>query len=364
MPVEEIVIWLNSPEGIALASTCGILGGLGVIFPLFRSIVRRLRKREAVVKAPKPSLEETQPAPKTWWEYLTGDLDLTPKLRKICAGLYDTGWEQLNRPTNNREGTIENGRRSLQELSKALTREEIESADELGKRLADQRGDQTDKIKSLIGKLSPAAQSYARMLSSIREIEHDKTTDLAQGIPLTDYREVKASLKANVPLVDILDQLPLAWQMIRTIHDPIPRRRPLAKVPKLTRIRLTVLTDDEVKVDNRAELDEDWVISDKLGMATPFTGLIPWYEHREAGRPPIIVDRRMVVAGPQPPGTDSRFWTQGGYTDKILKRAARGEDPRILRRETLKKRVQHASVVLSGMFLTATIIYSAVARLG
>ena len=76
-------------------------------------------------------LAQTPVAPKTWWEYLTNDLELSPKARKACAGLYNIGWEQLNRPTNNREEAIADAEAHLQAIRRSLSMEEVASAEEL-----------------------------------------------------------------------------------------------------------------------------------------------------------------------------------------------------------------------------------------
>ena len=131
--------------------------------------------------------------------------------------------------------------------------------------------------------------------------------DLALGIPLTDYRKVKKALKEGTPSAHILDELPLAWRMIRTINDPKPRHKTFRQAVRPTEIRLTVHTESGLKEDNRAELDEDWVSSDKLDMFLPFTGIVPVYQLVEEGKPPILKDHRMVYAGSDPPGTEGKL---------------------------------------------------------
>ena len=175
--------------------------------------------------------------------------------------------------------------------------------------------------------------------------------DLALGIPLTDFREVKKALRDETPPAHILDQLPLAWRMIRTINDPRPQRRAFQQSIRPTRIQLTVHTESGLKEDDQAELDEDWVISEKLDMLLPFTGIVPVYEHIAEGKPPILKDRRMIYTGHEPPGSESKLWTRGGYLDRMLDRAARGEHPTQLRREARRKRILLAIHLVSLAFL-------------
>ena len=181
--------------------------------------------------------------------------------------------------------------------------------------------------------------------------------DLALGIPLTDYREVKKVLREGIPPVHVMDQLPLAWRMIRTVNDPRPRHRTIRQAIRPTEIRLTVHTESGLKKDNRAELDEDWVISDKLDMFLPFTGIVPVYQQVEEGKPPILKDYRMVYAGSDPPGTESKLWTRGGYVDRMLERGARGEHPAQLKREARRRRVRLAFLFSSLVFLVASIVF-------
>ena len=109
--------------------------------------------------------------------------------------------------------------------------------------------------------------------------------DLALRIPLTVYREVKKALREGIPPAHIMDQLPLAWRMIRTVNEPRPRHRTLRQAIRPTEIRLTVYTESGLKEDNRAELDEDWGISDKLDMYLLFTGIVPCINRLKKGPP-------------------------------------------------------------------------------
>ena len=334
--MEGITSWLNSPVGVAVTSIFGILGGLAVIFAIVRFIWQRVRGQRLALELPEPALAQAQATPRTWWEYLTNDLDLSPKEREGCAALYDAGWQQLNQSSNNREESIQNYQSQLQELSKSLDAEEIQLAEESGIRLANEPSATVDEQALWMSDLSPAGVSYARIRSNIRHIEQEKAIDLALGTPLTDFRGVKRALRDGTPPAHILDQLPLAWQMIRTIRDPRPQSRRFGQALKVTRIRLTVETEDGIKEDDRAELDEDWVISDKLNMILPYTGIIPIYTFDKECSPPVLEDRRMVFDGWAPPGSEAKLWTRGGYGDRVLERVVRGEDRRALRRELLR----------------------------
>ena len=217
---QEIVSWLNRPEISAAANVAAIIGLAWIVVLIVAFLLERLRRREALPQVPTPMLAQTPVAPRTWWEYLTSDLELSPKARKACAGLYNMGWEQLNRPTNNREGALEDAEAHLRSIYGSLTREEVASAEELGIALASSTDDSSKDIEARLGQLSPEGQGYARLRATIRRTEQDKAVDLALGIPLTDYKEVKKALKEGTPPAHILDELPLAWRMIRTINDP------------------------------------------------------------------------------------------------------------------------------------------------
>ena len=344
---------MTTPEITAAANLATIVALPLAVMSLLIYFLDRLQKRESLPQIPTPMLAQTPLAPKTWWEYLTNDLELSPKARKACAGLYNIGREQLNRPTNNREEAIADAEAHLQALGGSLSREEVASAEELGTALAASLGDSSNDVESRLGELSPEGQSYARLRAMIKRIEQDKAVDLALGIPLTDYREVKKALREGIPPVHIVDQLPLAWKMIRTVNDPRPGRKGFRQAVQPARIRLTVHTESGLKEDDRAELDEDWVISDELDMFLPFTRIIPVY----AGIPPILKDRRMVYVGQDPPGTESKLWTRDGYVDRMLERGARGEHPAQLKREARRRRVRLAFLFASLVLLVASIVF-------
>ena len=354
---QEVVSWLNSPEITAIANVAAIVGLVWIVVSIAAFLLEKLRDRKALPQVPAPMLAQMPVAPRTWWEYLTNDLELSPKARKACAGLYNIGWEQLNRPTNNREGALEDAAAHLQSIYGSLTRAEVALAEELGIALASNPDDSCHDIKARLGQLSPEGQSYARLRATIRRTEQDKAMDLALGIPLTDYRKVKKALKEGTPPAHVLDELPLAWRMIRTINDPKPRQKTSRQAVRPTEIRLTVHTESGLREDNRAELDEDWVSSDKLDMFLPFTGVVPVYQLVEEGKPPILKDHRMVYTGHDPPGTESKLWTRGGYVDRMLERAARGEHPAQLKREAHRKRVRSAFLYSSLAFLVVSIAF-------
>ena len=358
MTLTELASWLTTREITALANAATIAGLLvAVVVPLAVYLLNRLRKRETLPEVPTPVLAQSSVAPRTWWEYLTDDLELSQKARKACAGLYEIGWEQLNRPTNNRQETKEETEARLHEIGEALTKEEIASAEELGINLASNPDDSHTDVESHLHDLSPEGQSYARLIATIRSIERDTAVDLALGIPLTDFREVKKALKEEIPPAHILDHLPLAWRMIRTINDPRPRRRAFQQEIRPTLIRLTVHTESGPKEDDRAELDEDWVVSEKLDMLLPFTGIVPVYDEVEEGQPQILKDRRMIYTGHEPPGSESKLWTRGGYLDRMQDRAARGEHPAQLRRAARRKRVLWTIHLVSLAVLATAIVF-------
>ena len=357
MFLEWATNWLNSPEGIAVTGAFGILGGSAVIFAIVRSIWHQIKGQGFALEEPEPALTQARVAPRTWWEYLTNDLELSPKERKACAALYEVGWQQLNHPSNNREESTQDYQAQLQELVNSIDAEELQLAEELGIRLTDEPAGDADELTSLLNNLSPAAQSYARIRSNIRQIEKDKAVDIALGTPLTDFREVKRALREGTPPAHILDQLPLAWRMIRTIRDPRPQSRRSGKALRPTKVRLTVETENGIQEDDRAELDEDWVISDRLDMILPYTGIIPIYRFEQEGKPPVLKDRRMVFEGWAPPGSEAKLWTRGGYGDRVLERASRGEDRRTLKRELFKRRLNFAAAVAGTILLLASILF-------
>ena len=361
---QDLINWSTSIEITATANLATIVASLVALISLLLYIFDRRQKREALPQVPAPMLDQASVAPKTWWEYLTNDLDLSPRARQLCVNLYNIGWEQMNKPSNNREEAIANAEAQLQTIGGSLSREELASAEELGITLATGSGEGSNDAESCLDKLSPKVQSYTRLRAAILRTEQDRATDLALGIPLTDFREVKKALKEGIPPVRILDQMPVAWRMIRTIDDPGPRRKTFRQASRPTRIRLTVNTENGLKEDNRAELDEDWVISRKLGLFLPFTGIVPVYQEIGGGRPPILKDRRMVYLGSDPPGTESRLWTRGGYFDRMLERIAKGEHPDQLRREARRKRVRLAVLFASTVFFFASLAYRLAVELG
>ena len=357
MTFQEFISWLTRPEITAAANLATIVALPLAVISLLIYLLDRLQRRDSLPQVPTPMLAQTPVAPRTWWEYLTSDLELSPKARKACAGLYNIGWEQLNRPTNNRERALEDAETHLRSMYGSLTREEVTSAEELGIALASGTDGSSKNIEARLGQLSPEGQGCAQLRATIRRTEQDRAVDLALGIPLTDYKKVKKALKEGTPPAHILDELPLAWKMIRTISDPRPRNKTFRQAVRPTEIRLTVHTESGPKEDDGAELDEDWVVSDKLDMFLPFTGIVPVYQLVEEGKPPILKDHRMVYTGSDPPGTESKLWTRGGYVDRMLERTARGEHPAQLKREAQRKRVRSAFFYSSLAFLVATIVF-------
>ncbi len=357
MTFHDLVTWLTSDEITAIAILAAIASSPFGVVSLLLDLYDRRKKRNCLPEIPAPMMAQSPPAPKTWWEYLTNDLDLSPDAQRICANLYDIGWEQLNQPTNNREEDIADAEFHLQSLGESLSREETKSAEELGIALAESPDDPTTDVESRLEDLSPNGQSYARLRATVRRTEKDKAMDLALGIPLTDFREVKKALKEGFPPAHIMDQLPIAWRMIRTINDPKPRRKSFRLASRTTRIRLTVNTENGLEHDDRAELDEDWVISRKLRVFLPFTGIVPVYQLSGGRKPPVLKDRRMVYTGSDPPGARSRLWTRGGYFDRMLERVAKGEHPDQLRREALHRKVRLAVLSASIAFFVAALAY-------
>ena len=288
MTLPEAVSWLTTPEITAIANVATILALVLALTSLLAYLLERLKKRETLPQVPAFMVAKPRIAPRTWWEYVTNDLKLTSKARKACVRLYNIGWEQLNRPTNNREEAIEDAEDHLRTIRGLLSRKEVALAEELAISLDSSSDAGFSDVESRLGELSPAVQSYARLRATIRRTEQDKATDLALGIPLTEYREVKMALKEGTPPAHILDKLPLAWRMIRTINDPRPRRKTSENLVRPTRIRLTVHTESGIEHDDRAELDEEWVISNKLDMFLPFTGIVPVYQLIGEGKYPIL----------------------------------------------------------------------------
>ena len=364
MTFQDIVGLLTAAEITAAANLATIVALLLTVASILAHFLYSRLKRESLPQVPAPMLGQAPVAPKTWWEYLTNDLELSPDARQVCAGLYDIGWEQLNKPTNNREEAIADAEAHLQSLRRSLSKEDLASAEEFGIALAANAGDGSDDVASRLDQLSPEGQSYARLRATIRRTEQDKAMDLALGIPLTDFREVKKALKGGIPPVHILDQLPVAWRMIRTINDPKPRHKTFRQAFKPTKIRLTARTKNGLEDDNRAELDEDWVISRKLGVFLPFTGIVPVYQLGGDRKPPILKDRRMVYLGSDPPAAESRLWTRGGYFDRMLERIAKGEHPDQLRREARRRKVRLAILFASMAFFFASLAYRLAVELG
>ena len=364
MAVQDLVSWLNAPAVTAVANVATIVALLFAMISLLVYFRHRLQKQASLPQVPISLLAQATAPPKTWWEYLTNDLRLSPKARRACASLYNIGWEQLNRPTNNREETIAEAKSHLQAMRGALSTEEVASAEEVGIALASPSEDCSDDVEARLSGLTLEGQSYARLRAKIRSNEQERASDLALGIPLSDYREVKKALREGIPPAHIMEQLPLAWRMIRTINDPRPRRQALQPPAQPTTIRLRVQTESGLKEDTRAELYEDWVRSEKLDMLLPFTGLGGVYHMVEEGKPLVLHDRMMVYTGYDPPGTESRMWTRGGYVDRMLERTARGEHPTQLRKETRRKRVRFALYSATVAFLAASIVFRLVVELG
>ena len=363
MTFQDFVSWFTSAEITATANLFTIVAFLLPAGSLLFVLLGR-KKQESLPQVPAPMLGQASAAPKTWWEYLTNDLDLSANSQKLCVDLYDIGWEQLNKPSNNREEAIAEAEAQLQTIRGSLSKEEVASAVELAIALATSSDDDSKDTESRLAQLPPKVQSYARLRATILRTEQDRATDLALGVPLTDFREVKKALKEGIPPAHILDQLPVAWRMIRTINDPKPRRKTFRQASRPTRIRLTVNTENGMKEDNRAELDEDWVISRKLGVFVPFTGIVPVYQWAGERKPPILKDRRMVYLGSDPPGAESRLWTRGGYFDRMLARIAKGEHPDQLRREARRRKVRLAVLFASTAFFLASLAYRLTVELG
>ena len=78
MKSPAIVIWLTSPEITAVANLATIVALLFAVISLLIYLLDRFQKRETLPQVPKPVLAQSPVAPRTWWEYLTNDLELSP----------------------------------------------------------------------------------------------------------------------------------------------------------------------------------------------------------------------------------------------------------------------------------------------
>ena len=95
MTLPEAVSWLTTPEITAVVNVAAILALVLALISLLVYLRERFQKQETLPQVPTPIVAQSRIAPRTWWEYLTNDLKLSPKARRACAGLYNIGWEQL-----------------------------------------------------------------------------------------------------------------------------------------------------------------------------------------------------------------------------------------------------------------------------
>ena len=144
--------------------------------------------------------------------------------------------------------------------------------------LAGGPGDGANDVESRLLELSPEDQGYARLRATVRRTEQDKAMDLVLGISLSGYREVKKAQRDVAPSAHIVDKRLLAWRMIRPINDLRPRNKTQRQAVRPTENRLAVHKESGIKENDRAELNEDWVSSDKPDMFLPFTGIVPGHQ--------------------------------------------------------------------------------------
>ena len=116
MTFQDLVNWLNTAEVTAVVTLMAIVGFTLTAVSLLLHFLDRRQKREALPQVPAPMLNQASVAPKTWWEYLTNDLDLSPRARQLCVNLYNIGWGQMNKPSNNREEAIADAEAQLQTI--------------------------------------------------------------------------------------------------------------------------------------------------------------------------------------------------------------------------------------------------------
>ena len=82
MTLPQVVSWLTTPELTAVANTATISGFVLAAVCLVLYLQERYRKRTTLLQIPTAKSTQSQMAPRTWWEYLTNDLELSLKARK------------------------------------------------------------------------------------------------------------------------------------------------------------------------------------------------------------------------------------------------------------------------------------------
>lgn len=296
-------------------------------------------------------------------EFLAKDIPLPEKRHKqLCYALYDSGRAQFEVAINNRNGIIEKAQREMAELGSSLSDEELAAAKKLG--IAKARSPEAEIVKVAwdLGNLLAKAQLYAEHKTIKEKTLLSLARDMGKGIPITDYTEVKKRLAEGASLAQVIDDLPIPWQKIREIPWPMPYSH--AKPTKPDYISVIKITEEGVSEDNKAERDGEWVVSDKLDIVYPLLDMVPHYKFINPTGPPVLAGKSLVITRDAPPEWETKLWGKGGYLDQVFLRAAKGEDPKTLRRKQLNSRIQWAFLVTGLVFFFLSLAYSLVQRYG
>lgn len=296
-------------------------------------------------------------------EFLTQDIPLpTKRHKRLCYALYESGRAQFDAKPNNRRGIIEQAQREMATLGQNISSAERDVAESLGIVRAQLPKEENGKVAGDIGNLSVKAQLYARYKTIEVETLLSLERDLSKEIPITDYTEVKKRVAEGASLAQVRDDLPIPWQKILDIPCPMPESR--AKPTKPVYVPVTLVTEDGVFKDDKAERDGEWIISDKLGIVHPYSDMVPHYKFRNFNSPPVLSGKRLVITWDAPPEWDTKFWSKGGYLDQVFLRTARGEDPWTLRRKQLRSRIQMTAMAISSTFFLISLLYFLAQRYG
>ena len=286
-------------------------------------------------------------------------IDLDPKRLGLAERLYELGLVQFNHYVNNRDGVIEESRRQMATMASSLGPSEISSAENIGLHW-DEKGDCEQKVEfhQQYNRLSPQAQIYAQHKRREVDAQRRIARDLATNTPRTDYTSVKSRIASgNVNLDSLLSELPFFWQRIRSLDEMVERPQFKGKPPKREFLHVKFMTREwGLLVDERAERDGDWIVSQKHRLLVPYQDPIIRRVQLEEDMPSVPIDRIVLINQDPTSEWETEFWRKGGQFDKDYLRTLRGESPEQLRSAYKRRQINRAIWIADAMIITILVI--------
>ena len=308
-----------------------------------------------------PSIHATSGVPTL--QQLTEGMALDARKQGVAERLYEIGLEQFNHYVNNRGGVIAESRQAMTSLAQGMSPSEVSLAESVGESLAAAASDkQEEAAESQYDLLSSPAQIYARHKQRESGAQKRIARDLAKRVPRTDYTSVKTQIATGDASLDsLLSELPIFWQSIRSLNDPVNRPKVSGRPPKPKFFHAVfVLRDQGILVDERAEKDGDWLVSTKHRLQVPYQDPVRRY-HMVGEGMPLEAKGEVIVINRNPSSEwDTEYWRQRGRLDQLYLRARNGMAPDQLRKTYRLQLINKVAWTICSLVFIADLILLAV----